>query len=75
MLLETKIALITGCSRGIGAAIAKAFAEQGSAVIVNYLNPLEPIDEVLKEVKSYRKESKKIRFDVSKKNEVQMAIY
>lgn len=32
-----KVMLVTGASRGIGAAIAKAFAKQGGTVLVNYL--------------------------------------
>ena len=34
--IEGKIALVTGASRGIGAAIAKTLAEEGATVIVNY---------------------------------------
>jgi 3-oxoacyl-[acyl-carrier protein] reductase len=37
--LEGKTALITGAARGLGAAIAQRFAEQGATVIVNDLNP------------------------------------
>jgi 3-oxoacyl-[acyl-carrier protein] reductase len=40
-LLENKIALVTGASRGIGREIAKKFAEQGANVAFTYLSSVE----------------------------------
>ena len=40
-LLENKIALVTGASRGIGREIAKRFAQQGATVAFTYLSSVE----------------------------------
>jgi 3-oxoacyl-[acyl-carrier protein] reductase len=45
-------ALVTGSSRGIGAAIAKGLAEQGAAVVINYSTDREGAERVAKEIRS-----------------------
>ena len=48
--LENKVAVITGASKGIGAAIAKHFAAAGAKVVVNYASSKEAADRVVKEI-------------------------
>ena len=48
--LENKVAVVTGASKGIGAAIAKHFAAAGAKVVVNYASSKEGADKVVKEI-------------------------
>jgi 3-oxoacyl-[acyl-carrier protein] reductase len=50
--LKDKVALISGASRGIGAASAKALAYYGSAVVINYLQSKNKAQALLDEIKS-----------------------
>ena len=45
MNFSGKSILITGASRGIGAAIAKAFAAEGASITVNYLVNADAADD------------------------------
>jgi 3-oxoacyl-[acyl-carrier protein] reductase len=49
--LQDKVALITGASRGIGAASAKALAHQGATVVINYIKSKDKAEELLDEIK------------------------
>ncbi len=51
-MLEHKIALVTGASRGIGKAIAKELAKKGATVIVNYNGSKSAADKVVEEITS-----------------------
>lgn len=48
--LENKVAVVTGASKGIGAAIAKHYAAAGAKVVVNYASSKEGADKVVKEI-------------------------
>jgi 3-oxoacyl-[acyl-carrier protein] reductase len=63
--LEGKVALITGSSRGIGAAIAKDLAANGASVIINYNSNAAAADEIVSEIMNAGGQALAIQADVS----------
>lgn len=51
-LLEGKVALVTGATRGIGRAIALKFAEHGANVAFTYLSSVSAAESLVKEIKA-----------------------
>jgi 3-oxoacyl-[acyl-carrier protein] reductase len=64
--LEGKVAVVTGASKGIGAGIAKALADEGASVVVNYSSSKEGADRVVAEIAARGGIALSVQGDVSK---------
>ncbi|CAE6951989.1 Glucose 1-dehydrogenase [Paraburkholderia nemoris] len=67
--LERKVALVTGASKGIGAAIAKALAAHGAAVVVAYGSSRSGADAVVDEITGKGGKAVAVGGDVSKETD------
>ncbi len=65
MLLEGKIAVVTGASRGIGRAIAETLAAEGATVVVNYQSNAAAAEEVVAAITAAGGQALAVAADVS----------
>jgi len=69
--LTGKVAVVTGASKGIGAAIAKDFGAAGAAVVVNYASSKEGAERIVAEINGKGGKAIAIQGDMSKAKDVQ----
>jgi 3-oxoacyl-[acyl-carrier protein] reductase len=70
-LLDGKVAIVTGASRGLGRAIAEEMAASGARVVVNYFSSEGPAQEVVAAIMANDGTAIAVRADVSKLAEAQ----
>jgi 3-oxoacyl-[acyl-carrier protein] reductase len=69
--LKNKVAVVTGASKGIGAAIAKGLAAEGAAVVVNYASSRAGADQVVKHITAGGGKAIAVQGDVAKAADVE----
>ncbi|MCL1630895.1 3-oxoacyl-[acyl-carrier-protein] reductase [Sporolactobacillus sp. CPB3-1] len=74
MSLESKVALVTGASRGIGRAVALRLARLGASIIVNYSGNQERAEETAAEIRAYGSDALICQCDISDESAVQAMV-
>lgn len=74
MTLSEKVAIVTGSSRGIGAAAARLLAEHGARVTVNYSKNREAGEKVLSDIKQGGGEGILFQADVTDRDQVEAMV-
>ena len=69
--LAGKVAVVTGASKGIGAAIARQLAHDGASVVVNYASSKEGADKVVADIVKQGGKATAVKADVAKKAQIE----
>lgn len=72
--LDGKTVIVTGSGRGIGRAIALAFANEGCDVVVNVSKNVDEMNRLVKEIEQLRGNALGVVCDVSKRSDAEMLI-
>jgi 3-oxoacyl-[acyl-carrier protein] reductase len=73
-VLDGKVAIVTGASRGIGRAVAERFAAEGAKVVVNYVSNDAEAKKVVTGIEGRGGEALAVRADVSQAHDVQALV-
>lgn len=68
--LTGKVAVVTGASKGIGAAIAERLGKEGASVVVNYASDKAGAEKVAKQIEASGGKALVVKADVSKKDDI-----
>ena len=68
--LANKVAVVTGASKGIGAAIAKQYAAEGAAVVVNYASSKAGAEQVVAEITAAGGKAIAVQADIAQQSDI-----
>lgn len=69
--LENKVAIVTGASKGIGAAIALHLADEGASVVVNYSSSQKEAEQIVEAIHNKGGKAIAVKANVSSEQEIQ----